>query len=57
MKRHSEIGDRRALLLMHGAPDGARLGRRDLSVLLLLDVSGSAAEPGTVGRTVHEQHR
>jgi nitric oxide reductase NorD protein len=29
--------------------------RRDLSVLLLLDVSGSAAEPGTVGRTVHEQ--
>jgi nitric oxide reductase NorD protein len=29
--------------------------RRDLSVLLLLDVSGSAAEPGTIGRTVHEQ--
>ena len=29
--------------------------RRDLSVLLLLDVSGSAAEPGTAGRTVHEQ--
>ncbi|MDT5177501.1 MAG: nitric oxide reductase NorD protein [Mycobacterium sp.] len=29
--------------------------RRDLSVLLLLDVSGSAAEAGTVGRTVHEQ--
>jgi hypothetical protein len=29
--------------------------RRDLSVLLLLDVSGSAAEPGTVGHTVHEQ--
>jgi nitric oxide reductase NorD protein len=29
--------------------------RRDLSVLLLLDVSGSAAEPGTVGCTVHEQ--
>lgn len=29
--------------------------RRDLSVLLLLDVSGSTAEPGTVGRTVHEQ--
>ena len=27
--------------------------RRDLSVLLLLDVSGSTAEPGTVGRTVH----
>jgi hypothetical protein len=31
--------------------------RRDLSVLLLLDVSGSAAELGTVGRTVHEQQR
>jgi hypothetical protein len=31
--------------------------RRDLSVLLLLDVSGSAAEPGTVGQTVHEQQR
>jgi hypothetical protein len=31
--------------------------QRDLSVLLLLDVSGSAAEPGTVGRTVHEQQR
>jgi nitric oxide reductase NorD protein len=31
--------------------------RRDLSVLLLLDVSGSSAEPGTVGRTVHEQQR
>ena len=31
--------------------------RRDLSVLLLLDVSGSAAEPGTVGRTVHQQQR
>lgn len=31
--------------------------RRDLSVLLLLDVSGSAAEPGTAGRTVHEQQR
>lgn len=31
--------------------------RRDLSVLILLDVSGSAAEPGTVGQTVHEQQR
>ncbi len=31
--------------------------RRDLSVLLLLDVSASAAEPGTLGRTVHEQQR
>ncbi|SRX94324.1 nitric oxide reductase activation protein [Thiobacillus denitrificans ATCC] [Mycobacterium shimoidei] len=31
--------------------------RRDLSVLILLDVSGSTAEPGTVGQTVHEQQR
>jgi hypothetical protein len=31
--------------------------RRDLSVLLLLDVSGSSGEPGTLGRTVHEQQR
>jgi nitric oxide reductase NorD protein len=31
--------------------------RRDLSVLLLLDISGSTAEAGTVGRTVHEQQR
>src|SRR5258708_14201465 len=31
--------------------------RRDLSVLLLLDVSCSAAQPGTVGRTGHHQHR
>ena len=31
--------------------------RRDLSVLLLLDVSGSTAEPGAVGKTVHEQQR
>lgn len=29
--------------------------RRDLSVLVLLDVSGSTAEPGTLGRTVHQQ--
>lgn len=31
--------------------------RRDLSVLILLDVSGSAAEPGTAGQTVHTQQR
>ena len=31
--------------------------RRDLSVLLLLDVSGSAAEPGVGGRPVHEHQR
>jgi nitric oxide reductase NorD protein len=31
--------------------------RRDLAVLVLLDVSGSAAEAGTLGETVHEQQR
>jgi nitric oxide reductase NorD protein len=31
--------------------------RRDLSVLVLLDVSGSVAEPGAIGQTVHEQQR
>jgi nitric oxide reductase activation protein len=31
--------------------------RRDLSVLVLLDVSGSVAEPGATGETVHEQQR
>jgi nitric oxide reductase activation protein len=31
--------------------------RRDLAVLVLLDVSGSAGEPGTSGRPVHEQQR
>jgi nitric oxide reductase activation protein len=31
--------------------------RRDLAVLLLLDTSGSAAEAGAVGQTVHEQQR
>jgi nitric oxide reductase NorD protein len=31
--------------------------RRDLSVLLLLDISGSVAEPGAAGLTVHEQQR
>jgi nitric oxide reductase NorD protein len=30
---------------------------RDLAVLLLLDISGSAAEPGATGQTVHEQQR
>jgi nitric oxide reductase NorD protein len=29
--------------------------RRDLAVLVLLDVSGSASEAGTIGQTVHEQ--
>jgi len=36
--------------------DGLRC-RRDLSVLLLLDISGSAAEPGAPGQTVHQQQR
>jgi nitric oxide reductase activation protein len=31
--------------------------RRDLAALLLLDVSGSTAEPAAAGRTVHEQQR
>ncbi len=31
--------------------------RRDLAVLLLLDVSGSAAEPGAAAHTVHEHQR
>jgi hypothetical protein len=31
--------------------------RRDLAVLLLLDVSGSSGEPATTGKTVHEQQR
>lgn len=31
--------------------------RRDLSVLVLLDVSGSSACAGTEGRTIHEQQR
>jgi nitric oxide reductase NorD protein len=52
----------RVEVLARSAPDEAVYldslrRRRDLSVLVLLDVSGSAAEPGTVGRTVHEQQR
>lgn len=31
--------------------------RRDLAVLLLLDISGSAGQSGTTGQTVHEQQR
>jgi nitric oxide reductase activation protein len=31
--------------------------RRDLSVLLLLDISGSAAEPAASGKSVHEEQR
>jgi hypothetical protein len=35
----------------------ARRRRRDLAVLLLLDVSGSVAEPGATGGEVHEHQR
>jgi nitric oxide reductase NorD protein len=31
--------------------------RRDLAVLVLLDISGSAGESGSLGRTVHEHQR
>lgn len=46
-----------------GAPHGddgyleSRRRRRDLGVLVLLDVSGSAGEPGVAGRSVHEHQR
>jgi nitric oxide reductase NorD protein len=49
--------------LAAGAPPGEAVyvdtvrGRRDLSVLILLDVSGSAGEPGPSGRRVHEHQR
>jgi|GEM_PF-425629 len=52
----------RVAVMAGSAPDEAvyldslRL-RRDLAVLVLLDVSGSAAEPGAVADTVHEQQR
>jgi hypothetical protein len=36
---------------------GSLQRRRDLSVLVLLDVSGSAAEAGTARRSVHEHQR
>ena len=35
----------------------SRLRRRDLSVLVLLDVSGSAGEPGAFGQIVHAHQR
>jgi len=52
----------RVEMIAESAPDEAIFidsvrRRRDLSVLLLLDVSGSAAEPATNGKTVHEQQR
>jgi hypothetical protein len=52
----------RVELLAGSAPDEAVYldslrRRRDLAVLVLLDVSGSVAEAGTFGETVHEQQR
>ncbi|MGI8336930.1 nitric oxide reductase activation protein NorD [Actinomadura scrupuli] len=52
----------RAAVLARSVPDEAVYvaslrRRRDLSVLILLDVSGSAGEPGESGRTVHEAQR
>jgi hypothetical protein len=52
----------RVELLAGSAPDEAVYldnlrRRRDLAVLVLLDVSGSVAEAGTFGQTVHEQQR
>jgi len=52
----------RVELLAGSAPDEAVYvdnlrRRRDLAVLVLLDVSGSAGEPGTVSGNVHEQQR
>jgi nitric oxide reductase activation protein len=48
--------------LVAARPDDAvyvasRRRRRDLAVLVLLDVSGSAGEPGPGGRTVHDHQR
>jgi hypothetical protein len=52
----------RVEMMAGSAPDEAILidsvrRRRDLSVLLLLDISGSAAEPAANGKTVHEEQR
>ncbi|WP_460315368.1 hypothetical protein, partial [Staphylococcus aureus] len=54
--------EERVELLARSAPDEAVYldnlrRRRDVAVLLLLDVSGSAAEPGASGQTVHAQQR
>jgi nitric oxide reductase activation protein len=56
------VVEARVAVMAGSAPDEAvyieRLRRRrDLAVLLLLDISGSAAEPGATGQTVHEQQR
>lgn len=52
----------RVELIAGSAPDEAVYvesirRRRDLGVLLLLDISGSAGQPGTFGQTVHAQQR
>jgi nitric oxide reductase activation protein len=52
----------RVALMAGSAPDEAVYvdslrRRRDFSVLLLLDISGSVAEPGATGETVHERQR
>jgi hypothetical protein len=52
----------RVEMLAGSAPDEAVYldslrRRRDLAVLVLLDVSGSSSEAGTFGQTVHEQQR
>jgi hypothetical protein len=52
----------RVEMLAGSAPDEATFidsvrRRRDLSVLLLLDISGSAAEPSANGKTVHQEQR
>jgi hypothetical protein len=56
------VVEARVELMAGSAPDEAVYveslrRRRDLAVLLLLDISGSAAEPGATGQTVHEQQR
>lgn len=56
------VVDARAAALTGGRVDEAVYvenlrRRRDLAVLILLDVSGSVAEAGPAGRTVHEHQR
>ena len=56
------VVEARVMAIAGSAPDEAVYvenlrRRRDLAVLLLLDTSGSAAEPGAAGHTVHEQQR
>jgi nitric oxide reductase NorD protein len=56
------VVEARVELMAGSAPDEAIYveslrRRRDLAVLLLLDTSGSAAEPAATGETVHEQQR